>query len=191
MKQTIRPAFILFVVLTIITGVAYPLLVTNIGKIMFPSQIDGSLIEKDGKLIGSKLIGQNFTSPKYFWGRPSATGPYPYNAAASSGSNLGPINPTLISSVRDRVLVLKPKGEDNALVPVDLVTTSASGLDPEISPAAAMYQVHRIATERELTDDQVKQLVEVNTQEKQFGILGERRVNVLELNLALDALKPI
>jgi K+-transporting ATPase ATPase C chain len=189
MKQTIRPAFIIFVVLTIITGVAYPLLVTNIGRLVFPSQVSGSLIEKDGKLIGSKLIGQNFNSPKYFWGRPSATGPFPFNAAASSGSNLGPLNPTLINAVKERVSALKPN--DNGLVPVDLVTTSASGLDPEISPAAAIYQVHRIATERELTDNQVKQLVEAHTLEKQFGILGERRVNVLELNISLDALKPI
>lgn len=192
MKQTIRPAFTLFVVLTILTGVVYPLLVTYVGKLAFPSQVDGSLIEENGKLIGSRLIGQNFTSPKYFWGRPSATGPYPYNAAASSGSNLGPINPTLISSVQERVAAIKPKeGNGNGLVPVDLVTTSASGLDPEISPAAAVYQVHRIATERGLTEDQIKQLIEAHTQEKQFGVLGERRVNVLELNLALDALKPI
>jgi potassium-transporting ATPase KdpC subunit len=190
MKQTIRPAFILFIALTIITGVAYPLLVTGIGKVMFPSQVDGSLVEKDGKLIGSTLIGQHFTSPRYFWGRPSATGPYPYNAAASSGSNLGPINPNLISSVQERVSALKQKANNGqSLVPVDLVTASASGLDPEISPAAAMYQVHRVAAERGLTDDQVKQLVETHIQEKQFGIFGERRVNVLELNLALDAIK--
>ncbi len=192
MKQTIRPALILFIVLTFITGIAYPLIVTYVGKLAFPIQIDGSLVEKDGKLIGSRLIGQNFSSPKYFWGRPSATAPYPYNAVASSGSNLGPINPTLISSVQERLAAIKPKElENSGLVPIDLVTASASGLDPEISPAAAMYQVHRVATERGLRDDEIKKLVEAHIQEKQLGILGERRVNVLELNLALDALKPI
>ncbi len=190
MKQIFRPALILLLVLSLITGIIYPVVVTALGKLMFPQQVAGSLIVKDGKVIGSALIGQNFTSPRYFWGRPSATAPFAYNAAASSGSNLGPLNPGLLSAVQDRVAVLgAAQGQAPALLPVDMVTASASGLDPEISPAAAMFQVHRVVTERGLTEAKVKQLVESHIQEKQWGLFGESRVNVLQLNLALDALR--
>lgn len=187
LKQTIRPALLLFIVLTIITGVVYPLVTTVIGHWLMPTQANGSLIEKDGKLIGSTLIGQNFTEAKYFWGRPSATGPYPNNAAASSGSNQGPLNPALADAVKGRVGALKSADPENTLpVPVDLVTTSASGLDPHISPAAAIYQVNRVAKARGLSAENVQKLVDENTEGRQFGILGEPRVNVLLLNIDLD-----
>ncbi len=190
LKQSIRPAAILFLLLSIITGVAYPLATTALGKWLLPTQASGSLIEKDGKLIGSSLIGQNFTEPKYFWGRPSATGPYPNNAAASSGSNQGPLNPALAEAVKSRVNALKIADPDNILpVPVDLVTTSASGLDPDISPAAAEYQVLRVAKARNLSAEQVRQLVAQHTEGRQLGVLGEPRVNVLALNLALEQTK--
>jgi K+-transporting ATPase ATPase C chain len=189
MKTLIRPAVTLFILLSIITGLIYPLLVTGIGQALFPQQAAGSLIERDGKLVGSRLIGQHFTDPKYFWGRPSATGPYPYNAAASGGSNLGPLNPALKEAVESRVSVLRAADPGNAApVPVDLVTASASGLDPHISPAAAEYQVMRVARARGLAPETVRNLVTQQTENRQWGIFGEPRVNVLELNLALDPL---
>ncbi|HRZ24251.1 MAG TPA: potassium-transporting ATPase subunit KdpC [Candidatus Contendobacter sp.] len=189
MKTLIRPAVTLFILLSVITGLIYPLLVTGIGQALFPQQAAGSLIERDGKLIGSRLIGQNFTDPKYFWGRPSATSPYPYNAAASGGSNLGPLNPALKEAVESRVKALRIADPGNAApVPVDLVTASASGLDPHISPAAAEYQVTRVARARGLAPETVRNLVTQQTENRQWGIFGEPRVNVLELNLALDPL---
>lgn len=187
MNNYIRPAVTLFLALSLITGVAYPLLTTGLGKVLFSSQADGSLIVRDGKVVGSRLIGQSFTDPKYFWGRPSATGPMSNNAAVSSGSNLGPLNPALSAAVKGRVATLKQADPENKLpVPVDLVTTSASGLDPEISPAAAAYQVNRVAKLRHLSANELTLLVQKHTQGRQLGILGEPRVNVLELNLALD-----
>jgi len=189
-KQTIRPAVVLFILLSLITGVAYPLATTALGKWLLPNQANGSLIEKDGKLIGSSLIGQNFTEPQYFWGRPSATGPYPNNATASSGSNLGPLNPALAEAVKTRVSALKVADPDNTLpVPADLVTTSASGLDPHISPAAAAYQTSRVAKARGLSVTSVQALVNDNTEGRQWGVFGEPRVNVLNLNIALDKLR--
>jgi len=189
MKTLIRPAVTLFILLSIITGLIYPLLVTGIGQALFPQQAAGSLIERDGKLIGSRLIGQPFTDPKYFWGRPSATSPYAYNAAASGGSNLGPLNPALKAAVESRVKALRIADPGNAApVPVDLVTASASGLDPHISPAAAEYQVTRVARARGLAPETVRNLVTQQTENRQWGIFGEPRVNVLELNLALDPL---
>lgn len=190
MKETLRPAIILFLGLTIITGAIYPLATTAIGKTLFPSQVQGSLVKQGDVVLGSTLIGQNFTEAKYFWGRPSATAPYPNNAAASSGSNQGPLNPALIDAVKARIAALKQADPDNKLpVPVDLVTASASGLDPEISPAAANYQIERVAKSRNLQPDQVTKLVQESTQGRQFGLLGEPRVNVLALNMALDEIK--
>ena len=187
MKTLIRPAVTLFVALTAITGVAYPLAVTAIAQAAFPSQAMGSVIVRDGKAVGSSLIGQNFTEAKYFWGRPSATGPMPYNGEASSGSNQGPLNPALTDAVKSRVEALKAADPSNAApVPVDLVTASASGLDPEISVAAAEYQIERVARVRGLAPDMVKALVSRHTTGRLFGVLGEPRVHVLELNLALD-----
>ena len=189
MKILIRPAVVLFVLLSIITGLIYPLLVTGIGQALFPQQAAGSLIERDGKLIGSRLIGQNFTDPQYFWGRPSATAPQPYNAAASGGSNLGPLNPVLKDAVESRVKALRTADPGNTQpVPIDLVTASASGLDPHISPAAADYQIARVARARGLAPEAVRGLVAQHTEARQWGVFGESRVNVLELNLALDAL---
>ncbi|MDS4022524.1 MAG: potassium-transporting ATPase subunit KdpC [Candidatus Competibacter sp.] len=191
MKTLIRPAVTLFILLSIVTGLIYPLLVTGIGQALFPIQAAGSLIERDGKLVGSRLIGQNFTDPKYFWGRPSATSPYPNNAAASSGSNLGPLNPALKDAVESRVKALREADPGNTqLAPVDLVTASASGLDPHISPAAAEYQVARVARARGLAPETVRNLVAKQTEDRQWGIFGEPRVNVVELNLALDGLRP-
>jgi len=189
MKTLIRPAVTLFILLSILTGLIYPLLVTGIGQALFPKQATGSLIERDGKPVGSRLIGQRFTDPKYFWGRPSVTAPQPYNAAASGGSNLGPLNPALKEAVESRVQVLRAADPGNAApVPVDLVTASASGLDPHISPAAAEYQVARVARARGLAPEIVRNLVIQHTEDRQWGIFGEPRVNVLELNLALDPL---
>lgn len=189
MKSLLRPAVSLFVLLSIITGIVYPLVVTGFAKALFPSAASGSLLEKDGKTIGSTLIGQNFTRPQYFWGRPSATGPYPNNAAASGGSNLGPLNPALADAVKARIAALKAADPANSkAIPVDLVTASASGLDPHISPAAAEYQIERVAKARHLAPKQIRQLVIQNTEGRQLGIFGEPRVNVLALNLALDAL---
>jgi K+-transporting ATPase ATPase C chain len=184
----VRTAVVSLIVLTVITGVAYPLAVTVIAQLVFPHQANGSLITaKDGKVVGSALIGQPFDDPKYFWGRPSATSPYPYNAGASSGSNLGPTNPALYEAVKGRVETLRAADPDNtAPVPVDLVTASGSGLDPHISPAAAFYQVNRVAKARKLEPDAVRRLVDQHTEGRQWGFLGEPRVNVLALNLALD-----
>lgn len=188
MKTLIRPLVVIFTVLTAVTGLAYPAVMTLVGQTVFPSQANGSLIEKDGRVVGSALIGQSFDTPKYFWGRLSATSPMPYNAANSGGSNLGPINPALADQVKARIAALRDAGTDiSKPVPVDLVTASASGLDPEISPAAAAYQVERVAKARNLPADTVAQLVAANTAGRQFGVLGEPRVNVLKLNLALDA----
>ena len=189
MKTLIRPAVTLFILLSVITGLIYPLLVTGIGQALFPKQAVGSLIERDGKLIGSRLIGQNFADPQYFWGRPSATAPQPYNAAASSGSNLGPLNPVLKDAVESRVKALRTADPGNTQpVPIDLVTASASGLDPHISPAAADYQIARVARARGLAPEAVRNLVVQHTEARQWSVFGESRVNVLELNLALDAL---
>lgn len=188
MKHQLRPALMMLLILTVLTGVMYPLAVTGVAQLLFPTQANGSLMTRDGKVIGSELIGQYFDEPKYFWGRPSATSPFPYNAAASSGSNLGPTNPVLIEAVKTRVAVLRAADPGNeAPVPVDLVTASGSGLDPHISPAAALYQVHRVARVRGVQESQVKDLVALHTEGRQFGLLGEPRVNVLKLNLALDA----
>lgn len=190
MKSMIRPALVLFGVLTVITGLAYPLAVTGAAQALFPAQAHGSLLLRDGKLVGSALIGQNFVSPENFWGRPSATGPMPYNAAASSGSNLGPLNPALMDAVKGRIDALRAADPGNtAPVPVDLVTASASGLDPHISPAAAHYQIARVARARKLPEAQVQALVAQHTQAPWLGLLGEAQVNVLELNLALSALR--
>lgn len=187
LKQSLRPALVLFILLSIITGIAYPLATTALGKWLLSQQANGSLIESEGKLIGSSLIGQNFTEAKYFWGRPSATGPYPNNATASSGSNQGPLNPALAEAVKSRVSALKAADPNNTLpVPVDLVTASASGLDPHISPAAAAYQVSRVAKERGLSVVSVQALIDDNTEGRQWGVFGEPRVNVLMLNIALD-----
>lgn len=189
MFKELRPAIISFAVLTVVTGVAYPLLVTGISQATMSDKANGSLIVKDGKPVGSSLIGQSFSDPKYFWGRPSATGPVPNNAAASSGSNLGPTNPALMDAVKARVQALRDADPGNQqAVPVDLVTASASGLDPHISPAAAEYQLARVARVRNLSTDAVRKLVAEHTEGRQFGILGEPRVNVLELNLALEGM---
>jgi K+-transporting ATPase ATPase C chain len=183
----LRPALVSLVFLSLITGVAYPLVVTAIAKVAFPHQAGGSLIVKDGKVVGSRLIGQPFDDPKYFWGRPSATSPHPYNAGASSGSNQGPTNPALTKAVQERVDALRAADPGNdAPVPVDLVTASGSGLDPHISPAAALYQVRRVAKARNLDEAKVRQLVATHTEGRQLGFLGEPRVNVLALNIALD-----
>jgi K+-transporting ATPase ATPase C chain len=185
----LRPALILFLILTAITGVIYPLVVTGLAQVIFPSQANGSLIVQNGQAVGSSLIGQQFDDPKYFWGRLSATGPNPYNAASSAASNLGPNNPVLTQTVQSRIDALHAADPGNsAPIPVDLVTASGSGLDPDISPAAALYQVGRVARARGLTVDAVTQLVNQHIQGRQFFIFGEPRVNVLQLNLGLDAL---
>jgi K+-transporting ATPase ATPase C chain len=185
--RQLRPTLVIFALMTILTGVIYPLVVTLVAWVAFPSAATGSLIVKDGNVVGSRLIGQPFDDDKYFWSRPSATGPYPYNGGASSGSNLGPINPALLDAVKQRVADVKAKHpEQKGDVPVDLVTASGSGLDPHISPAAAYYQVERIAANRRLPTQQVRRLVEEHVEPRTFGLLGEPRVNVLLLNLALD-----
>jgi len=189
MKTLLRPMLSLFVVLSVITGLVYPLVVTGIGRAAFSREAAGSLIYKDGKAVGSSLIGQNFDEPKYFWGRLSATAPNPNNATASGGSNFGPLNPSLTDAVKARIAALRDADPSAQLpVPADLVTASGSGLDPEISPAAADYQVARVAKARGLTPDVVRDLIASNTQGRQWGIFGEPRVNVLKLNLALDGL---
>jgi K+-transporting ATPase ATPase C chain len=198
MLRQIRPAIVLIVLMTALTGLAYPLFMTGVAQVLFPRQAAGSLIEKDGKVIGSELIGQNFTDAKYFHGRPSATAdtdpndatktvPAPYNAGNSGGSNAGPTSKALIERVQGDADKLKQ--ENKAPIPVDLVTTSASGLDPDITPAAAEFQVPRVAKARNLPEQRVRALVAEATQDRFLGILGEKRVNVLKLNLALDAQK--
>ncbi len=196
MVSQLRPAFFMLLILTVITGVMYPLAVTGIAQVIFPHQANGSLIVINGKAYGSELIGQQFSDPKYFWGRLSATGDFPYNAfnaqtsTGSSGSNYGPLNPALTKAVQARIDALKAADPGNtAPIPVDLVTASGSGLDPNISVAAALYQVHRVAVARGLSQAQVRALVEKYTEGRQFGFLGEPRVDVLLLNLALDGLQ--
>jgi len=187
MKALLRPALTLFAILTVLTGVVYPLALTGVGQLLFPYEASGSIVTVKGKPAGSALIGQQFTSPGNFWGRPSATGPYPYNTGASSGSNLGPLNPALTDAVKARVAALKAADPSNDKpVPVDLVATSASGLDPDISLAAAYYQATRVAKIRRLPVEQVKTLIEQHAERPSLGIFGEPRVNVLALNLKLD-----
>jgi len=195
MLKQLRPAIVSLLLLTVITGVIYPLAVTGIAQVVFPSQANGSLILKDGKAVGSELIGQSFDDPKYFWGRLSATGTFPYNAfnaqnlTASSGSNYGPLNPALLAVVKARIAALQAADPDNtAPIPVDLITASGSGLDPNISVAAALYQAPRVARARSLSEEAIRSLVSQYTTGRQFGFLGEPRINVLELNLALDNL---
>jgi K+-transporting ATPase ATPase C chain len=189
MNATLRPVLVLFVLLSLITGIAYPFVVAGIGKVAFPVQAAGSLVERDGKVVGSTLIGQSFSDPKHFWSRPSATSPGPNNAANSGGSNLGPSNPALVDAVKGRVAALHAADPGNtAPIPVDLVTASGSGLDPEISLAAAQYQAARVARARGLPVERVRALIGEHALGQLFGFLGEPRVNVLELNLALDAL---
>lgn len=188
MERILRPCLGTFLMLTLNTGVAYPLFVSGVGRLAFASGATGSVIEREGRPVGSALLGQPFTRPEYFWGRPSATSPQPYNGAASSGSNLGTTNPALAEAVAARVAALRAADPGNtAPVPVDLVTASGSGLDPEISPAAAEYQVARVARARGWTPIRVRALVADHTEGRVLGLLGEPRVNVLELNLALDA----
>ncbi len=190
MSSYFKPAAMLLFLLTLLTGVIYPALVTVLAQTLFNAKANGSLLKhQNGQLIGSELIGQNFSEPKYFWSRPSATGPYPYNAAASSGSNLGPTNPALIDAITLRIQALKQADPNNKIpVPVDLVTASGSGLDPNISLAAAEYQIHRIAKIRKIDEAKLRTLVETHSQGRQWGIFGEPRVNVLQLNLALQGL---
>lgn len=188
MKHLLRPACVLFASLTLIVGLFYPLAVTGIGRLAFADQVAGSLIVRDGAAVGSRLIGQAFTSPRYFWGRPSATGPMPNNGAGSAGSNLGPTNPALIDAVKARLAALRAFDPARRRpVPVDLVTASASGLDPDISVAAARYQIARVAAARHMAPQALAQLVDAHTIPRWLGLFGEARVNVLQLNLALDA----
>lgn len=183
----IRAAVVLVAVMTTLTGVVYPLVVTGIAQLLFPRQANGSLVVASGRTVGSELIGQPFDDPRYFWGRPSATSPFPYNAAASSGSNLGPTNPTLAGAVKDRIEALRATDPHHpGPVPVDLVTASGSGLDPHVSPAGALYQVPRVARARRMDEAAVRRLVEQHTEGRQWAVFGEPRVNVLRLNLALD-----
>lgn len=184
----IKIALKMLLCLTLMTGLIYPLAVTLFAQWFFPWQANGSLIEQGGKTIGSSLIGQSFSSPHYFWGRPSATLPVPYNGAASSGSNSGPTNPAFLETVKSRAIALMGHHEGHQPIPVDLVTASASGLDPDISPAAAFYQISRVAKARQLPEKQLTDLVVYHIQKRSLGVLGEPRVNVLTLNLALDAL---
>jgi potassium-transporting ATPase KdpC subunit len=186
LKQT-KQAFLLLAAFSLLTGIIYPLVITGIAQVVFPKQANGSLIYRDGKPVGSSLIGQPFTDPKYFWSRPSATSPMPYNAESSGGSNLGPTNSDLVKAVQERIAALRKADPGNdAPIPIDLVTTSASGLDPHISLAAAEYQVGRVAKSRGMDEKVVRQLVVKHTESRTFGLLGEPRVNVVELNLDLD-----
>jgi K+-transporting ATPase ATPase C chain len=187
MTNNIKPAMLMLLFFTVLTGIAYPLAVTAIAQIVFPSQANGSLMGSDKQPLGSELIGQAFSRPEYFWGRPSATSPASYNGGASGGSNQGPTNPALIDAVQARIKALRDADPSHSeAVPVDLVTASASGLDPHISPAAAAYQISRVALARHMSPDRVRELVERYTEPRQWGVLGEPRVNVLKLNLALD-----
>lgn len=189
MPPLVRPALVFFIALSVLTGVLYPLAVTGLGQALFPDQAQGSLLLREGRPVGSRLIGQSFSDPAHFWGRPSATGPMAYNASASSGSNQGPLNPALTEAVKARIAALREADPDQkAPVPVDLVTASASGLDPHISPATAAYQLPRVARARHLDPAQLQALIEQHTERPLVGVLGEARVNVLTLNLALDAL---
>ena len=189
MLKELRPAVLVFLVLTLVTGVIYPLLVTGFAR-LFPNAATGSVIERDGKAVGSALIGQPFSDPKYFWSRPSATSPMPYNGASSSGSNLGPTNKALADAAAARLKALRDADPGNRqAVPADLVTASASGLDPHISPQAAQYQIGRVARARHVSEDSLRALVAAHTEGRALGLLGEPRVNVLQLNLALDAIK--
>jgi len=188
MFKELKPAIVIFALLSVLTGVVYPLVVTGIAQVAFPSKAEGSIIYKDGRAVGSRLIGQAFSDPKYFWGRASATSNFAYNAMASGGSNLGPTNPALAEAVKARAAVLLAADPGNtSAIPVDLVTASASGLDPHISPDAAMYQAVRVARVRGLSEEVVKELVARYTEKRWIGFIGEERVNVLELNLALDS----
>lgn len=190
MKTLLRPAASLFIALSLITGLLYPLVITGLGSWLFPRQAAGSLVYRDGVAVGSTLIGQNFSDAGHFWGRLSATSPQPNNGMASGGSNLGPENPALLDAVKGRIDALHQADPGNALpIPVDLVTASASGLDPDISPAAARYQVARVARARALAVERIRELVEANTIGRQWGVLGEPRINVLQLNLALESLR--
>jgi K+-transporting ATPase ATPase C chain len=187
MKTVLRPLLVLFALLTVLTGLIYPMFVTGIGKIAFPKQVSGSLVVRDHKVVGSMLISQSFQDPKYFWGRLSATSPMPNNAGASSGSNLGPTNPALLDAVKARIDALKMADPDNTLpIPVDLVTASASGLDPDISPAAALYQVARVARARNIDPEKLREKMLAQVKGPQWAIFGEPRINVLMLNLSLD-----
>jgi K+-transporting ATPase ATPase C chain len=190
MKNLLRPAISLLLLMSLLTGVLYPLAVTGVGQMLFPAQAAGSLLTRGKQVVGSSLIGQNFAGAAYFWSRPSATGPMPYNAANSGGSNLGPTNPALMDAVKARVASARSAhpGQSGA-VPTDLVTASASGLDPHISPAAAAYQVQRVANARKIEPEQVRKLIDQATEAPQWGLFGDARVNVLQLNLALDDLK--
>jgi K+-transporting ATPase ATPase C chain len=188
--RLIRPAVSLLALMTLLLGIVYPLAITGVAKLAFPRQAEGSLIYKDGTLIGSTLIGQSFSDPKYFWGRPSATTPQPYNGLGSTGSNLGPLNPALLDAVKANAKALHDADPDNHRpIPVDLVMASASGLDPDVSPAAAEYQAARVARARHLELTQVEGLIKAHVRERLLGFIGERRINVLELNLALDRLR--
>ena len=192
MIRLIRQSIAMLAILTVVTGVAYPLVVTGLAQLLFPRAANGSVIERDGKPVGSALIGQPFSDPRYFWSRPSATSPFAYNSASSSASNLGPTNGALTDAVRQRIDALRAADPGNtAPVPVDLVTASGSGLDPHISPAAAEFQVSRVARERGMGEDELRQIVTAHTEGRQFGFLGEPRVNVLELNLDLDNRDPM
>lgn len=187
MFNELKPALLMLIVMTVIAGVVYPGLVTLLAQATLPDQAAGSLIAEDGRILGSRLVGQPFSDPRHFWSRPSATGPVPYNAALSGGSNQGPLNPALETAVRARMTALQAASPaPNSAIPVDLVTASASGLDPHISPAAAQWQAARVANQNGLTEAEVADLIAAHTQQRQFGLLGEPRVNVLELNLALD-----
>jgi potassium-transporting ATPase KdpC subunit len=190
MFAILRPALMVFLTLSILTGVLYPILVTGLAQLIFPVQANGSLMGREGRPIGSELIGQPFDDPKYFWGRPSATPDFPYNSASSSGSNLGPSNPALAEAVKERLKALQKADPGNpSSIPIDLVTASGSGLDPHISPAAALYQAPRVARARSLSEEQVRRLVGQFTEPRQLGFLGEPRVNVLRLNLALNGME--
>jgi len=187
-RTQLRPTLVSFALLTVIVGLIYPLVVTGVAQVVFPYQANGSVMQANGQATGSALIGQSFDDPKYFWGRLSATSPFPYNSASSSGSNYGPMNPDYLKAVQARIDALKAADPSNtAPIPVDLVTASGSGLDPQISVAAALYQVPRVARIRHLSEGAVRQLVAQYTEDRQFGFLGEPRVDVLQLNLALDA----